>query len=75
MKWTRANKPNPDSLKTVIINRKDEGCQVPNEITSFDSDLVTRHVKKCDHYYYNCNVCNIARRRQESGKTKRYDFL
>ena len=71
MNWSRANRPNPSSLKTVIVNRKDDRGRAPNEISSFDSDLFTKHVKKCDHYYYNCKVCNMARLRQERGKTNR----
>ena len=46
LNWSRANRPDPSSLKTVIVNRKDEQGRAPNEINSFDSDLFTKHVKK-----------------------------
>ena len=73
--WTRAERarhPIGIPLKTVVVNRKATPYQ---DITSFDSDLVMRHVKICDHYNYNCNVCNVARRRQEIGKTNRLILL
>ena len=71
LNWTRAERarhPIGIPLKTVVVNGKEAPYQ---DLTSFDSDLVMRHVKKCDHYNYNCNFCNVARRRQESGKTSR----